>query len=204
MLVYASDEAKEDRYYHKTLEEIDGLSLVRDRTGRLDEEEEEEEEGEGEAEAEAEREEDQSPAGASPGAAEAGQRRKSGRVEPLEAEKTTRQKEMDEEWGLYRDDNGKERGASSHRRRGGGGGSDSEGELDQAEEEDYAVSPASLQHRFSSLQHRFFFYAHHSLPSLAATSAKSFVLAGIYRYRGEEIGNVVMLMRSDIVRVGKR
>ncbi|GFZ52023.1 DNA ligase 4 [Saitozyma sp. JCM 24511] len=143
MLVHASDEAKEDRYYHKTLEEIDGLSLVRGRTGRLDDEEEEEE---GEGEAEAEREEDQSPAGASPGAAEAGQRRKSGRVEPLEAEKTTRQKEMDEEWGLYRDDNGNERGASSHRRRGGGGGSDSEGELDQAEEEDYASASENDSH----------------------------------------------------------
>ncbi|RSH81465.1 DNA ligase (ATP) [Saitozyma podzolica] len=143
MLVYASDEAKEDRYFHKTLEEIDSLSLVRDRTVRLDGEEEEEE---GEAGAEAEWDEDQSPPPVSPEVAEGGQRRKSGRVEPLEAEKTTRQKEMDQEWGLYRDVDGKERGASSHRRRGAGGGSDSEGEMEKAEEEGYASASENDSH----------------------------------------------------------
>jgi hypothetical protein len=169
MLVYASDEAKEDRYFHKTLEEIDSLSLVRDRTVRLDGEEEEEE---GEAGAEAEWDEDQSPPPVSPEVAEGGQRRKSGRVEPLEAEKTTRQKEMDQEWGLYRDGDGKERGASSHRRRGAGGGSDSEGEMEKAEEEGYAVSPSA------SLYHRVLCRPHHCLSSLATTSAKPFKRAG--------------------------
>jgi hypothetical protein len=116
-------------------------------------------EEEGEAEAEAERE----PAPALPEDAEAGHRRKSGRVEPLEAEKTTRQREMDEEWGLYRDDDDKVRGAASQRRRGDGGGSDSGGEMEKAEEEGYAVSPASLHEQlliskcacFSSLATRF-------------------------------------------------
>ncbi|WVR03601.1 hypothetical protein IAU60_000593 [Kwoniella sp. DSM 27419] len=42
LLVHASDEAQDDRYFHKTLQEIDQVSLVRDRTGDAQGSEEEE------------------------------------------------------------------------------------------------------------------------------------------------------------------
>ncbi|WWD22515.1 hypothetical protein CI109_107008 [Kwoniella shandongensis] len=88
LLVFASDEAQDDRYFNKTLEEIDGISLVRDRTGHEgDDEEEEEEEGD---------------------EYENGDRNgndRSGADEPddgHELNKTQHQKEMEAEWGLHR------------------------------------------------------------------------------------------------------
>ncbi|KAK8845565.1 hypothetical protein IAR55_006280 [Kwoniella newhampshirensis] len=81
-LVYASEGAQGDRYFNKTLDEIDRLSLVRDRTGHegdAENREEDDQDGDKHSEAEGEGDEDNH-----------------------DRSKTQHQREMEAEWGLHR------------------------------------------------------------------------------------------------------
>ncbi|OCF31187.1 DNA ligase 4 [Kwoniella heveanensis BCC8398] len=84
LLVHASEEAEDDRYYHKTLEEIDQVSLVRDRTGNQRDEEESVEEPE----------QDEVVEGDYDGEEE--------KIFDHECNKTEQQVKLEEEWGLRR------------------------------------------------------------------------------------------------------
>ncbi|WVW81787.1 hypothetical protein I302_103784 [Kwoniella bestiolae CBS 10118] len=84
LLLFASDEAEDDRYYHKTLEEIDAMTLVRDRGGSTGVDEDGEEvNGVEEEDVDYDAEED-------------------GVDNGHEANKTAEQVKMEEEWGSHR------------------------------------------------------------------------------------------------------
>lgn len=112
-LVHASAEAQDDRYYNKTLDEMDNLTLVRDRSGRgsrdEDNDDEQEEEQQGDKEEENEeadtrikkrksRHSNDHHDDAVPGRDEA-EDEANDRPEPPKSDK---QKELEDDWGLYR------------------------------------------------------------------------------------------------------
>ncbi|WWC66828.1 uncharacterized protein I206_100735 [Kwoniella pini CBS 10737] len=83
LLVFASEEVESSRNYNKTLEEMDHISLVRDR-------------GEAEGDSEGELQEDDEPL-------EGHYEDEDGSIEDHEANKTDQQVKMEEEWGLHRE-----------------------------------------------------------------------------------------------------
>lgn len=97
MLLEPSEEAKDGRYFHKTLAELDEMTLVRDRTGSgakrpRDEMEEEAEEQEENVDEEVVEEEDES-----------GEVREHNKTPAKQtASRTEKQKDLEAEWGLDR------------------------------------------------------------------------------------------------------
>ncbi|WWC85821.1 uncharacterized protein L201_000688 [Kwoniella dendrophila CBS 6074] len=86
LLVFASDEAKDGRYFDKTLSEVDHISLVRDRDGVEDESDQEELDAKGELEETEGRYEEE----------------EDGITDDYEPNKTADQVKLEEEWGLHR------------------------------------------------------------------------------------------------------
>lgn len=96
LLLHASETDQEHRYYNKTLEEVDRLSLVRDRTGpQHDDARDQEGAGEDDAEEDEEAEEDGYGDQTNEGPVSA-------RHDMAPSTKTRQQLDLEDEWGLTR------------------------------------------------------------------------------------------------------
>lgn len=158
-MIHAGDNTVDGRYYNKTLEEYDKISLVRDRSGTkgrdkdgevgADEEgeeeevEEEEEEGEDEEyEEEFAPEEEEEEADDEPGPSS----RSASKVDLVpQGKKTKEQIDLENEWGLYRDQSpdGESQATKGGEREEESDTEDEEAELDWAQL-DVDVSSTSL------------------------------------------------------------
>jgi hypothetical protein len=114
LLVYASDEDQQGRYYKKTLEEVDEISLVRDRGGpgglhgdQVDEEEEADEGGYDDDQAEEEDDQEDEPVrGDSKVKGDANRHEKNTQADSSKTEKSRTEHQhllrLESEWGMYR------------------------------------------------------------------------------------------------------